>query len=79
MTIVGISTPSAATGRVIMTKMEILVGTVRRIGRNGPPYEVVGGVSETGDGKKQMRIHMIESDEDLDYPVEDILRDPLDD
>lgn len=62
-----------------MTKMEILVGTVRRVGRNGPPYEVLGTVASTIDGKKQMRIHMIESDEDLDYPVEDIMRDPLDD
>lgn len=62
-----------------MTKMEILVGTVRRIGRNGPPYEVMGNGPPASDGKKQMRIHMIESDEDLDYPVEDIMRDPLDD
>ena len=64
---------------MLVTKMEILVGTVRRVGRNGPPYEVLGTVASTSDGKKQMRIHMIESDEDLDYPVEDIMRDPLDD
>lgn len=62
-----------------MTKIDILVGTVRRIGRNGPPYEVIGNAAPTDDGRKQMQIHMIESDEDLDYPIEDILRDPLDD
>lgn len=62
-----------------MTKMDILVGTVRRIGRNGPPYEVTGSAAPTNDGRKQLRIHMIESDEELDYPIEDILRDPLDD
>lgn len=62
-----------------MTKMEVLVGSVRRIGRNGPPYEVTGRASAASDGKAQMRIHMIESDEDLDYSVEEILRDPLDD
>lgn len=62
-----------------MTKMDILVGTVRRIGRNGPPYEVTGKAAPTSDGRQQMRIHVIESDEDLDYPLEDILRDPLDD
>ena len=62
-----------------MTKMDILVGTVRRIGRNGPPYEVIGNAAPTDDGRKQMRIHVIESDEDLDYPIEYILRDPLDD
>lgn len=62
-----------------MTKIDILVGTVRRIGRNGPPYEVIGSAAPTDDGRKQMQIHMIESDEDLDYPIEDILRDPLDD
>ncbi|WP_374130427.1 MULTISPECIES: DUF5397 family protein [unclassified Sphingomonas] len=65
--------------RGAMTKMDILVGTVRRIGRNGPPYEVMCSVAPASNGKHQMRIHMIESDEDLDYPVEDILRDPLDD
>ncbi len=62
-----------------MTKMEVLVGSVRRIGRNGPPYEVIGRALATSDGKAQMRIHLIESDEDLDYGVEDILKDPLDD
>lgn len=62
-----------------MTKQDVLAGTVHRIGRNGPPYEVVGRAVPASDGRAQMRIHMIESDEDLDYPVEDILRDPLDD
>ena len=62
-----------------MTKQDVLVGTVRRIGRNGPPYEVVGRAALAEDGRMQMRIHMIESDEDLDYPIDDILRDPLDD
>ncbi len=62
-----------------MTKMEILVGTVRRIGRNGPSYEVIAKGSPANDDRKQMRIHMIESDGSLDYAVEDILRDPLDD
>lgn len=62
-----------------MTKMDILVGTVRRIGRNGPPYEVIANAAPAADGRQQLRIHMIESDEDLDYPLEDILRDPLDD
>ena len=62
-----------------MTRMDILVGSIRRIGRNGPPYEVTGRARATADGKAQMRIHMIESDEDLDYSIEEILRDPLDD
>ena len=53
-----------------------LVGSIRRFGLEGPPYEVVGIAQPSTSGAAQMRIHLLESDEDADYPVNDILRDP---
>ncbi len=62
-----------------MVDMGILVGSVRRLGLAGPPYEVIGPTKALASGEPQMLIHLIESDEDVDYPVADILNDPKDD
>ena len=59
-----------------MVDMAILVGSIRRFGLEGPPYEVTGPAALSATGEAQMRIHLFESDEDLDYPVSEILRDP---
>jgi Family of unknown function (DUF5397) len=59
-----------------MVDMGILVGSIRRFGLEGPPYEVIGPSAASPSGEPQMRIHLLESDEDTDYPVNDILRDP---
>jgi Family of unknown function (DUF5397) len=61
-----------------MSKIDLLVGSVRRLGRDGPPYEVIGHGTPCPDGAAQMRIRSVESGESVDYPVADILRDPLD-
>ncbi len=60
-----------------MVDMGVLVGSIRRLGLVGPPYEVIGPASPDADGLPQMRIHLIESDEDVEYRVADILNDPL--
>ena len=59
-----------------MVDMGVLVGSIRRFGLEGPPYEVVGSATLSPSGEAQMRIHLFESGEDADYPVNDILRDP---
>jgi hypothetical protein len=61
-----------------MVDMGALVGDVRRLGQVGPPYEVLGPASASSDGP-QMRIRLIESGEEVDYAVADILNDPQDD
>jgi hypothetical protein len=61
-----------------MVDMGILLGSIRRFGLAGPAYEVIGPAASTAAGDAQMRIHVFESDEELDYPVSDILSDPLD-
>lgn len=62
-----------------MVDMGTLVGTVRRFGSSGPPYEIVGIATPSSDGAPQMRISLVESGEQGDYPVSAILDDPLDD
>lgn len=62
-----------------MVDMGILIGDVRRLGLAGPPYEILGPAVPAPDGAAQMRIQLIESNEEVDYPVSDILNDPRDD
>lgn len=59
-----------------MVDMGVLIGSIRRFGLEGPPYEVLGPASQSLTGEPQMRIHLLESNEDVDYPVSDIVRDP---
>lgn len=62
-----------------MVDMSVLVGTIRRLGLVGPPYEVLGSATPGERGEPQMRIHLIESGEEVDYAVAYILNDPLED
>lgn len=62
-----------------MVDMGALLGTVRRLGNVGPPYEITGVATPLPNGEPQMRIHLIESGEDVDYPVSAILNDPAED
>ena len=59
-----------------MVDMGTLTGTVRRFGLVGPPYEVLGP-APTGEGAQpRMRIKLIESGEETDYPLDQLLADP---
>jgi hypothetical protein len=60
-----------------MVDMGVLVGSIRRFGLEGPPYEVVGPAAASPTGEPRMRVHLLESNEDVDYPVRDILADPV--
>lgn len=60
-----------------MVDMSALIGSVRRFGLEGPPYEVIGPAAGSPTKEPQMRIHLLESNEDVDYPVCDILADPV--
>ncbi|MBF0336573.1 MAG: DUF5397 family protein [Nitrospirae bacterium] len=54
-----------------------LVGTWRRFGEIGPVYEIIRAGKVSPDGRRFMRIKVLESDEEVDYPLADILEDPL--
>ncbi len=62
-----------------MVDMGVLVGSIRRFGLEGPPYEVVGPAATGVDGRARMHVRLLESGEELDYPVEDLVTDPCED
>ena len=53
-----------------------LVGTWRRFGSFGPVYEIVGLGEDRSDGDRWMRIRVLETGEELDYRLADVLGDP---
>lgn len=67
---------TAKHAEVEMVDISPLIGSIRCFGLIGPAYEVVGPSKPSASGEAQMRVHLLESDETLDYPVDDILRDP---
>lgn len=52
-----------------------LVGTWRRFGVAGPVYEIIG-IGQPIDQEQIMRIRVIESGEEADYKLTDMLDDP---
>ena len=48
-----------------------LVGSFHRIGHYGPPYEVLRLIDE-----KEALIVLLETGEEVEYPIADILTDP---
>jgi len=53
-----------------------LVGTWRRFGLFGPVYEIISVGDKLENGDNLMRVHVVESGEELDYRFADILDDP---
>jgi hypothetical protein len=62
-----------------MVDMGVLVGSLRRFGLVGPPYEVLGPAAPGVRGEPRMRIRLLESGEETTYAVEQILVDPSED
>ncbi len=56
---------------------ESLVNTYRRFGRFGPAYQILGIIRKLDSGDILMKIHVFESNEDVEYPLSNILNDPL--
>ncbi len=53
-----------------------IVGTWRRFGQVGPVYEVVSEGKLLPDGQRLMRIRVVETGEEMDYRLAEILEDP---
>jgi hypothetical protein len=53
-----------------------LVGTWRRFGAAGPVYEIIGLGKELPDHDRMMRVRVVETGEELDYRLAEILDDP---
>ena len=54
------------------TRAAELVGTFRTFGEYGPTYQVVGTVN----GEK-VHVVVVQTGEEIDYPVEQALQDPV--
>jgi uncharacterized protein (UPF0128 family) len=59
-----------------MLQPEQLVGTWRRFGELGPVYEIIAVGKELPDGDRLMRVLVVESGEEADYKLHDLLEDP---
>jgi len=53
-----------------------LVGAWRRFGSVGPLYEILKAGAPLPGGDQFMRVRVVESGEELDYKLTDILEDP---
>lgn len=50
--------------------------TFRRFGHYGPVYHIMGVSRESKEGEILMKIHIFETNEELEYPFSAILNDP---
>jgi hypothetical protein len=53
-----------------------LIGTWRRFGSVGPVYEITGFGNEPTGSDLLMRVRVVETGEELDYRLAEILADP---
>jgi hypothetical protein len=64
------------TAATLMPQPAALVGTWRRFGAVGPVYEIIDAGRELPGGDRLMRIRVVETGEELDYRLAEILDDP---
>ena len=53
-----------------------LIGTWRRFGLSGPVYEIIAEGKKLPAGDETLRIRVLETGEELEYKIADILDDP---
>lgn len=61
-----------------LVQSELLVGTYRRFGAIGPVYEILEVAVLSREGHRLAKIRVLETGEELQYPLEHILSDPRD-
>jgi hypothetical protein len=64
------------TGTAKLPQPRDLVGTWRRFGAVGPVYEIIGAGQEVPGRGRMMRVRVVETGEELDYRLAEILDDP---
>ena len=55
---------------------QAVVGTWRRFGLVGPVYELMAKKGDLQNGDSLMRVRVVETGEEVDYKLTDILDDP---
>lgn len=61
---------------MLQIEPQILIGTWRRFGTFGPAYEIIAKGKKLPTGDETLRIRVIETGEELDYKLADVLDDP---
>ena len=59
-----------------MTHTEPTIGNFRQFGAYGPVYQVMGMLREDAIKGKLLRVRVVETGEELDYPYRDAINDP---
>jgi hypothetical protein len=54
-----------------------LVGTFRRFGERGPVYEIAGASPAKSGAEVELWVRVVETGEELSYPLRDVLSDPI--
>ncbi len=65
------------TDRNVVIPLADLIGSFRRFGERGPVYQIVSAAEGLVGTNVELRIRVVESGEELDYPLRDILNDPI--
>jgi len=65
-----------ATNYSYQTMPEQIKNSFRRFGRFGPVYQVMGISRKTEAGDIMMKVHVFETNEDVEYSFLNILEDP---
>jgi hypothetical protein len=63
--------------RATLLEPSKLIGTWRRFGVFGPVYEIIGAGGDLAGGDQLMRVRVVETGEELDYRLTEILDDPV--
>ncbi|MBS1223992.1 MAG: hypothetical protein H6R24_670 [Proteobacteria bacterium] len=61
---------------MLQIEPQTLIGTWRRFGISGPVYEIIAEGKKLPAGDETLRIRVVETGEELDYKLADILDDP---
>ena len=61
---------------MLQIEPQTLIGTWRRFGMFGPVYEIVAEGEKLPTGDDMLRVRVVETGEELDYKLADILDDP---
>lgn len=61
---------------MLQIEPQALIGTWRRFGVAGPVYEIVSEGKTLPTGDETLRIRVVETGEELDYKLADVLEDP---
>jgi hypothetical protein len=73
----GVGMADVQSDKATLLEPSKLIGTWRRFGVFGPVYEIIGASKEFTGGDQQMRVRVVETGEELDYRLAEILDDPV--